>query len=95
MAGRRSRTGERESDVQTVYLTRRNLLTLLSKLDRAKAGEQTHKTIVKNDVRHKKYPCSDVIECIAVEDEDYYAERNPGFVHERDDGTLQIRIIRQ
>lgn len=39
-----------------VYLTRRNLLTLLSKLDRKRKGEKTACTIVKNDNLHEKYP---------------------------------------
>jgi len=39
-----------------VYLTRRNLLTLLSKLDRKGNGEKTACTIVKADNRHEKYP---------------------------------------
>lgn len=39
-----------------VYLTRRNLLTLLSKLDRKGRGERTACTIVKNDNLHDKYP---------------------------------------
>jgi len=62
----------------TVYLTRRNLLTLLAKLDTAKAGEPTSKTIIKRDTRHKKFPCSEITEVIAVEDEDYYTDRGPG-----------------
>lgn len=39
-----------------VYLTRRNLLTLLSKLDRKRKGEKTACTIVKKDNLHEKYP---------------------------------------
>lgn len=39
-----------------LYLTRRNLLTLLSKLDRKRKGEETACTLVKNDNLHKKYP---------------------------------------
>lgn len=41
-----------------VYLTRRNLLTLLSKLDRKGRGEKTACTIVKADNLHEKYPQS-------------------------------------
>jgi hypothetical protein len=39
-----------------VYLTRRNLLTLLSKLARKGNGENTACTIVKADNLHEKYP---------------------------------------
>jgi hypothetical protein len=39
-----------------VYLTRRNLLTLISKLDRKGKGENTACTIVKADNLHEKYP---------------------------------------
>lgn len=60
--------------VQQVYLSRRNLLTLLKKLD----DPFSEKTIVKNDTRHRTYPCSDHIIVTAVEDEDYYTDREPG-----------------
>jgi hypothetical protein len=50
--------------VETVYLSKRNVLSLLSKLDRAKAGEFSACTIIKNDNTHKKYPQS--MESIAV-----------------------------
>lgn len=39
-----------------VYLTRRNLLTLLSKIYRKGNGEQTACTIIKRDDQHEKYP---------------------------------------
>ena len=62
--------------MQQVYLTRRNLLTLLKKLDRVKNGGSF--TIIKLDTDHSKYPCSDVIAVTAVEDAEYYTEREPG-----------------
>jgi len=37
--------------MEQIYLTRRNLETLLSKLDRAKRGELTDCTIIKLDFR--------------------------------------------
>ena len=70
--------------MQRVYLTRRNLLALLSKLDRAAAGEQTERTLIKQDTVHPKYPCTDVILVTAVEDADYYSDREPGDVHPAD-----------
>lgn len=67
-----------------VYLSRRNLLVLLSKLDRAAKGEQTFQTIIKADTTHPKYPCSVQTAIIAVEDEDYYTDREAGEVHPKD-----------
>jgi hypothetical protein len=71
--------------VQKVYLTRRNLLTLLSKLDRVKAGEFSFCELIKQDTAHPKYPCSEPILVQAVEDEDYYIDREPGAVHLKDE----------
>lgn len=70
--------------MQTVYLSRRNLLALLSKLDRAARGDSTERTIIKTDTAHPTYPCSDVIRVIAVEDAAYYTDRQPGVVHPLD-----------
>lgn len=70
--------------MQQVYLTRRNLLTLLSKLDRVKNGEISACTLVKQDTVHPVYPCSDVISVTAVEDADYYTNREPGELHPKD-----------
>lgn len=68
-----------------VYLSRRNLLTLLSKLDRKAAGEETSCTIIKRDNVHPKYPQSmKEIMVTAIEDGEYYVERNPGVVHPSD-----------
>ena len=72
----------------TVYLTRRNLLTLLSKLDRKQAGDDTACTIVKADTRHKTYPCTEVTEVVAVEDSEYYKERAAGPVHPLDNPNI-------
>jgi hypothetical protein len=72
---------------QTVYLSRRNLLALLSKLDRVKAGENSACTLVKRDTVHPQYPCSDEIYVIAVEDEAYYTDRPAGEVLPADDPT--------
>lgn len=44
--------------MEKLYLSRRNILTLFSKLDRQKAGDATHCTITKNDTVHKKYPAT-------------------------------------
>lgn len=68
-----------------VYLSRRNLLTLLSKLDRQRDGESTACTLIKNDNTHAKYPQTMAhIEVCAVEDDEYYKTRSPGMVHPSD-----------
>jgi hypothetical protein len=63
-----------------VYLTRRNLLTLLNKLDRVKDGDTSACTLIKQDLVHTKYPCTHVTYVTAVEDKDYYADRSAGDV---------------
>jgi hypothetical protein len=67
-----------------VHLTRRNLLSLLAKLDRHAEGEATFCTIVKCDTQHPKYPIKDAnaVVITAVEDEDYYTDRAPGVMAE-------------
>lgn len=66
-----------------VYLTRRNLETLLTKLDKVRAGEVSLCTIVKTDTAHSTHPQShDHITVTAVENEDYYVDRPPGVMVE-------------
>jgi len=67
--------------MQQIFLTRRNLTTLLNKLDRP----ESHKTIIKRDNLHPKYPQT-MSECIvtAVEDEEYYTDREPGPINPLD-----------
>jgi len=61
--------------MKTVRLSRRNLLTLLSKLDRVKAGEVSACTLIKTDQD---------ITLKAFEDDVYYEDREPGEVHPKD-----------
>jgi hypothetical protein len=61
-----------------LYLTRRNLETLLSMLDARREGALTVCRIVKNDTSHPTYPCSRPVSIYAIEDEDYYTDRGPG-----------------
>lgn len=71
--------------VAKVYLSRRNLLTLLAKLD----DPGSLKTLHKHDVDHKVYPQSHpTIIVTAVEDADYYVDRNPGRVNPLHDPDL-------
>lgn len=72
-----------------VYLSRRNLLTLLSKLDRKKDGQETFCTLIKNDNEHTKYPQTmKSLAVIAVEDDEYYTTRKAGEVHPLDRSKL-------
>lgn len=74
--------------MEKVYLSRRNLLTLLSKLDRVKAGEVSLCTLIKQDTLHEKYPQTiDKIMITAIEDEEYY-DREAGEVHPADAKNL-------
>jgi hypothetical protein len=78
--------------MQKVYLSRRNLQTLLNKLDRNVAAQDKESacTLVKKDTMHPVYPCSDVIEVIALEDNEYYTDRVPGRVHEADVPRVRV-----
>lgn len=76
--------------VAQLYLSRRNLLVLLSKLDRKKAGEVTACTIIKLDDKNPTYKQSPTrISVTAVEDDDYYVNRPPGEMHPSDEPELQ------
>ena len=61
-------------------LSRRNLLPLLAKLDGELDGFSSHITIIKNDTKHHKYPLTGATSVMikAVEDEEYYTDREPG-----------------
>ena len=71
-----------------VYLSRRNLLTLLSKLDRDAAGEETACTLIKHKQKDGAAYNQTMKEImvIAVQDEDYYPAQNrsAGEVHPLD-----------
>jgi len=78
--------------METVYLSRRNLLTLLSKLDRKAIGEATECTLIKRDNLHPKYPQTmENISIVALEDEDYYTERKAGPVSPLDEVVIKGR----
>jgi hypothetical protein len=68
-----------------IYLSRRNLLTLLSKLDRQLEGQMTACSIIKHDGQDEKFNQTLPIVCVtAVEDKVYYGDRQPGLVHPLD-----------
>ena len=72
-----------------IYLSRRNLEALLSKLDRKKAGDETKCTLIKSDTKHPEFPCGDVARITAVENDVYYAHRSPGPVDPRDEKSWE------
>lgn len=79
-----------------VVLSRRNLLTLLSKLDRKANGETSVCKILKRDNEHPTHPQTmKEIEVVAVEDEEYYVDRVPGYVHPADEATIAIAKIKK
>lgn len=74
-----------------VYLSRRNLAALLSKLDRQKDGEETHCTIVKHQQPSAAYrQTMKTLVVVAVEDEEFYGsqERAAGEMHPAEEDKL-------
>ena len=72
-----------------IYLSRRNLLTLLSKLDRQAAGDATACAIVKYSNPTDPY-CNtiDQVTVVAVPDDEFYANRSAGVMHPLDEANL-------
>ena len=72
-----------------IYLSRRNLLALLSKLDRQAAGDETACAIVKYANPSDPY-CNtiDQVTVIAIPDEKFYTNRSPGAMHPADEARL-------
>ena len=74
-----------KQDIVLLPLTRRNLTTLLAKLDKNVANADTSAcTIIKHDTEHLTYPIvgADTVVVQALEDDEYYAERQPGVMIE-------------
>lgn len=76
-----------------VYLSRRNLLTLLSKLDRKAEGEVTECTIVKCRQPKDDAPFNQTMKelrVVAIEDDAYYGAQNrhSGEMHPKEEGVL-------
>jgi hypothetical protein len=71
---------------ERLYLSRRNLLTLLSKLDRFEQGQETQCAIIKHANPLDPY-CNtmDEVMVIAVPDEKFYTQRSPGVMHPLDE----------
>lgn len=72
--------------MSVIFLSERNLRTLLSKLDRLKAGEETACTLIKHRGGVKYRQTEDVVRVTAVLDADFYEDqgREPGEVHPKD-----------
>jgi hypothetical protein len=72
-----------------IYLSKRNLLTLLSKLERLESGEATACAIVKYANPADPY-CNTIDEVVvtAVPDEEFYTNRQPGAMHPADEAKL-------
>lgn len=74
-----------------LFLTRRNLLALLEKLDHVADGGASACTIVKEDTTHAVYPMTgaSAVAVTAVEDDDYYQDRTPGDVLDMKTGEIK------
>lgn len=74
-----------------IYLSRRNLMALLSKLDRVVAGKHSECSIIKNKGVFAEYQqtMKDIM-VIAVDDEEYYESQNrsAGEMHPADEVNL-------
>ena len=72
-----------------IYLSRRNLLALLSKLDRLENGDETACAIIKSANPADPY-CNtiDQVMVIAIPDEKFYTNRQPGAMHPLDEVRL-------
>lgn len=68
-----------------LYLSRRNLQTLINKLDRLKAGEETKCTIIKFNERPSFPNSMDEITVVAIDDDKYYCDFSPGIVYPADE----------
>lgn len=70
---------------EKIYLSERNLRTLLLKVERFKAGGETACTLIKHANHLDPYCQSmDTIAVIAIPDELYYTKRDAGEVHPLD-----------
>lgn len=78
-----------QSNMEQIYLSRRNLLTLISKLNRKAKGEPTVCTLLKQDTKHPIYPQTmKQIMVTALEDDEYYKDREPGPINPIDEAAI-------
>ena len=78
---------------ERIYLSKRNLLTLLSKLERLEEGQNTACAIVKYANTTDPY-CNtiDEIMVIAIPDELFYVNRAPGSMHPLDESKMHFGV---
>ena len=76
--------------MKSLYLSKRNLLTLLSKLERLENGEQSACSLIKAKTNVGKYAQTDEVLVIAVPDKEYYSDqqRDPGHVFYRGEQNI-------
>jgi hypothetical protein len=81
--------GDIKEMIKTLYLSKRNLLTLLSKLERLEEGDDTACAIIKYANPSDPY-CNtiDSVMVIAVADEKFYTNRAPGAMNPLDEAKL-------
>jgi hypothetical protein len=79
----------KDCNMQTVFLSKRNLESLLSKLERKVNGEETACTLIKQRNPFDKHQQSvPSIAVTAITDEEAYASRDAGAVHPKDEIKL-------
>jgi len=82
--------------MERIYLSRRNLMMLLSKLDRARDGEITACSIIKYQNDKDVFVQSmDAIAVTAVEDSALYANRSAGPMHEADEVNYATSVYQK
>jgi hypothetical protein len=75
--------------MEHLYLSRKNLLILLSKLDRIKEGGASFATIVKYKNPDDPFPNALDVLVTAVEDENYYKDREAGEMWPEDEDRIR------
>ena len=82
-----------------IYLSKRNLLTLLNKLARYEAGENTQCSLIKYPNHLDPYSMSidgvnehDGVTVTAIPDHKYYVGRSPGEVLPEDDPEQRVTV---
>jgi hypothetical protein len=74
-----------------LFLTRRNLLALLEKLDHVADGGNSSCTLIKRDTTNPNFPITGAtsVTVTAVEDDVYYQDQVPGPVMDMKTGELK------
>lgn len=76
--------------MEQIFLSKRNLQILLSKLERLEAGEETACTIIKYKNPNDPYVNTiDKVIVTAIPDERFYANRDAGAMHPADEERIK------